>query len=245
MANANTVSGVTQSGTGRNQFPVQTIAATAETILKIGTDSGTNVNYFLTVPGAIAAATSTTSLSGALGAATGLDVNANQAITEISAREYGLPSGEVTDQFSSSSWDGRPFKVRICGIGTAGHNAAQTLVFNLYQGISATLGSDNLVGTTLVAATPFPIAQSSSNVSYNFLIEFTGLWDATSKILSGSYLSNIGSASTYGSQFVTSTVTPTVVSSLASSGLSFLATITMGNAASSTVQVREFVLDKV
>ena len=242
MSNSNSVAGVAVSGSSRNQFPVQTVASTVETILKIGTDSVTNANYFLVVPTGVTAATSSVSLTGALGAAAGLDVNANPAVIEISSREYGLPSGGTTDQFSSSSWDGRPFKVRVSGVGTAGHNAAQTVLFNLYQGTSSTLGSDNIIGTTGAA---FAVAQSSANVSYNFVIEATLVWDATSKILSGNYIANIGAASTYGSQFTTTTVISNVVTSVAASGLSFLATVTMGNAASSTVQIRDFVVDRL
>ena len=313
MANANTASGITTSGSGRNQFPTQSVAVTTETILQIGTDSGTNANFFLVAPtgGSI------------LGAAQGLDVNANPAITEISAREYGLPSGNVTDQFSSASWDGHPFKVRISGIGNAtaqlaapvndtfttaatggtladstyyyyrvaainasgGTSLASTetsietgstggihtvtvkwltvagatsykvygrstgaelymatvtaptlswvdtgsvtpagalptaatsdLTFNLYQGTSASLASDKVVGTIAAVA--------ATGGAFNFLIEATLVWDPVSKILSGSYLSNLGYGSS--SQFTTTTVVPNVVTSVTSALLSFLATL--------------------
>jgi len=244
MSNVNTCAGCTAYGTTKNQFPSpQTVATTAETVLTINTDAGTTP-YFLVLPGAIS---QTAPLTGVLGSQTALDVNANAAIIERSAREYGLPSGETNDQFSSSnssgavgSWDGRPFKVRICGVGTAGQNGAQTLLFKLYQGTSATPGSDKNIGLTGAA---FAIAQGGTNVSYNFMIEATLVWDLTSGVLSGCYTANIAGGTT--SQFVTTTVVPNVVTSVTAPGLSFLATITLGNAASSTVTVREFVVDKL
>jgi hypothetical protein len=237
MANVNTCAGYTASGTAKNQFPVtQTVATTVETALLLNTDAGTTT-CFVVVPGG----------GSILGSSTGLDVNANFAVIERSAREYGLPSGETNDQFSSSnasgavgSWDGRPFRVRICGVGTAGHNAAQTLIFNLYQGTSASLASDHAIGTTGAA---YAIAQSSSNVSFNFMIEATLVWDLTSGVLTGSYTSNIAGGTT--SQFTGPTVVTNVVGSMTSATLSFLASVTLGNAASSTISIREFVVDKL
>ena len=229
MSNVNSVAGITANGTAKNQFPLtQTVATTVETVFTVNTDAGTTA-YFLVAPGA----------GSILGSQTGLDVNGNSAVIERSVREYGLPSGVSNDQFSSSSWDGRPFKVRIVGTGTAGHNAAQTLLFNLYQGTSSSVASDKIIGTT---GSAFAIAQSSSNVSFNFMIEASLLWDATSGVLSGSYTSNIAGGTT--SQFVTPTVVPNVVTAVTTAGLSFLATVTLGNAASSTVTVKEFVIDR-
>jgi hypothetical protein len=68
-------------------------------------------------------------------------------------------------------------------------------------------------------------------------------WDSVSKVLSGSYSANIAGGTT--SQFTTSTVITNVVTAVAASGLSFLATVTLGNAASSTVQLSEFVVEKI
>jgi hypothetical protein len=227
--NANTVAGVTATGSARNQFNVQTVATTVETALVFNTDAGTTACFVVAPSG-----------GQVLGSVSGFDVNANSAVIERSGMEYGQPSGVSNDQFSSSSWDGRPFKVRICGTGTAGHNAAQTLLFNLYQGTSTSLASDKIIGTTGAA---FAIAQSTSNVSFNFLIEATLTWDVTSGVLSGFYTGNVAGGTT--SQFVSTTVVPNVVGSVTSAGLSFLASVTLGNAASSTVQVKEFTIDRL
>jgi hypothetical protein len=230
MSNTNSCAGLAQSGSSRNQFPVQTVAATTETILQVATDSGTNSNFFLVAP----------SGGQVYGSTVGLNVNSNPSVVDRSPFIYGLPSGVSNDQFNSSSWDGHPFKVRVVGTGTAGHNAAQTLLFNLYQGTSATLGSDKIIGTTGAA---FAIAQSTTNVSFNFLIEAYLLWDSASQLLTGRYTGWVGGGTT--SQFVTTTVIPNLPAVTTPAGLSFLATVTLGNAASSTIQLKEFVVDWV
>lgn len=226
MANSNSVTGFALSGTLRNQWPTQTVAATTETALLLNTDTGTTTGFIVAPVGGVVN-----------GATSGLDVNANPAVTDRSFYLYGTPSGENNDLFSGNSWDGRPFKVRICGIGNAGANAAQSLIVNLYQGTSTTLGSDKKIGTTGSAFA------AVAGGGFNFMIEATLLWDATSQILSGSYTSNIAFGTV--SQFTTTTVVPNVVTSVTASGLSFLASLTLGNAASSTITVREFVIDRL
>ncbi len=226
MSNPSTVFGFAQSGTLRNQFPTQTVATATETILKINTDTG-SANYFLVAP----------SGGSILGAQTNLDVNANSAITGRSGREYGLPSGESNDAFSSASWDGHPFYVRLAGIGNAGANAAQSIQVNLYQGTSATLGSDHAIATTGTGLA------AVAGGAFNFEVEARLLWDATSGILSGSYTSNIAFAAV--SQFTGPTVITNVVTSVTAAGLSFLASLKLGNGASSTITLREFTLSKI
>ena len=229
MSNTNSVAGFAQSGTTRNTFPLQAVAATAETILTINTDSGTTQAFIVAPTG-----------GSVYGAQVSLDTNANAAIIGRSGREYGLPSGQNNDQFASTSWDGHPFIVRVSGTGSAGHNAGQTLLFNLYQGTSTTLGSDKAIGTT---GSAYAIATSSVNVAFGFYIEAKLQWDSVSKVLSGSYTANISGGTT--SQFTAPTVITNVVTSVAASGLSFLATVTLGNAASSTVQLSEFSVEKI
>jgi hypothetical protein len=98
------------------------------------------------------------------------------------------------------------------------------------------VGSDKKIGTTGLALA------TVAGGAFNFLIEAFLLWDNTSQILSGSYTSNIAFGSA--SQFTTQTVVPNVVTAVTTAGLSFLGTITLGNAAASTVQVSEFVLEQ-
>lgn len=235
--NTNTVGGIALQGTVRNTWPLQTVAATAETILKINTD-GTAVNYFLTptLPTTI------------VGAQTPFSTSANASITARGGQTYGLPSG-----WSNNGWNtnvllpGRVFKVRLVGTGNAGANGAQSLIINLYQGTSATVGSDNKIGTTGAALA------AVAGGPFNFYVEATCLWDSTSQILSGAYTANIAFGSTsqftaYSTAVATTPAVPStafVFTSVATANLSFLGTITLGNAASSTVQVSEFSLEAV
>lgn len=226
MSNLNSVAGFATSGTTRNTWPTQTVAATAETILALNTDTGTATTFVVAPSG-----------GQIYGAVSGVDYNGNSAITARSNYISGLPNSESNDQFNSSSWDGRLLKVRIAGIGNAGANAAQSLVVNLYQGTSATIGSDKKIGTTGTALA------AVAGGAFNFFIEATLQWDATSQILSGYYDANIAFGT--GSQFTTTTVVPNVVTGVTAAGLSFLATLTLGNAASSTITVREFLVERV
>jgi len=225
MSNANSLAGVGLNGTVRNTFPVQTVAVTTETQLVVNTDTGTSP-YFLVVPTG----------GQVLGANTGLDVNANTSITDRSAYMYGLPSGESNDQFNANSWNARLMKVRIAGIGNAGANAGQTVTFNLRQGTSLTPGSNNVIGTTGAA-----LAMAAGG-AFNFNIEATVQWDPTSQIFTGWYTANIAYGAT--KQWTAPTAF-TSVTSVTAALLSLSATVTLGNAASSTISVQEFVLDRV
>lgn len=227
MSNVNTISGVARVGTGRNQFSAQTVAATTETILQVNTDSGTPVNFYPLAP----------SGGQVRGARVNLDYNGNPAIYQRGAYMTGLPNGESNDEFFSGSWDGHLIRVRLAGIGNAGANAAQTVQINLYQGSSATVASNKKIGTTGTGLA------AVAGGAFNFYIEGTFLWDATSGILSGSYSSNIAFAAT--SQFTAPTVITNVVTSVTTAGLQFNATIVLGNGASSTVTLRELVVDRI
>lgn len=227
MANTNTVGGFTLQGTARNTWPNQAIATTTETILQINTD-GSAANFFLTpnLPTNI------------VGAQTPFSAAANAAITGRGGMQYGNASG-----WSNGGWNtnvllpGRQFTVRLVGVGNAGANAAQSVIVNLYQGTSATLASDKKIATTGAALA------TVAGGAYNFAIEAYLLWDNTSQILSGSFTANIAFGTT--SQFTTTTVVSNVVTGVTTAGLSFLGTVTMGNAAASTIQVSEFCLEQV
>ena len=227
MSNANTVAGITAQGTTRNTFPSQALAATTETIFKVGTDTS-STQFFLTPPSA----------SGIYGTQGALDEAANAAITDRSGQLYGLPNGESNLGYTTNALaNGRLFKVRLVGTGNAGANGAQSAIVKLYQGTSTTVGSNHALATTGSA-----LAMVAGG-AFNFAIEATLLWDSTSQILSGWYMSNIAFATT--SQFTTSTVVTTVNGSITAALLSFNGTITMGNAAASTVQLSEFCFDRV
>ena len=108
MSNANSAAGFSGDTGVRNQFSAQTVSTATETPLTVVTDAGTTT-AFVVAP----------ALGSIRGAANSLNINQNKAIIGRSRYEYGLPRGESNDQFSSASWDGIPFKVRISGIGNA------------------------------------------------------------------------------------------------------------------------------
>ena len=232
--NSNTViGGYAGSGTLRNQFPTQSVATATETALVVNTDASTTT-ALVTVP-----------VGGVVyGASAPWDVNANAASLRRSGREYGLPSGESNDQFVAgntsgavNAWDGRLFKIRLCG--TASLGAGQTIIFYLYNGAATVVGtSGNRVGST---GSAYPAATGSG--AANFLLEFTGLWDATSQILSGSYTANIANATT--SQFTLPTVITNVQTSVAAAGLTFCAGVKLGTTTATTISVREFVVERI
>ena len=228
MANANTIiGGYAGWGTGRNIFPVQTVASATEAALVVGTD-GTAATALVTVPtgGSI------------LGANPPFNANANPSITQRSGREYGVSSGVSNDQFSSNSFNALAFKIRLSGYASLG--ATQTAIFYLYNGAATVVGTaGNRVASTGAA---YPSGGTSTTPS-NFLLEFTGLWDPTSQILSGYYLANVANGST--SQFTTTTVITNVQTSVTAAGLTFCAGVKLANTTSSTIQLREFVVEKV
>jgi hypothetical protein len=108
MSNSNSVAGFSGNSSARNQFSAQAVATATETALVVNTDTGT-ATAFVVAP----------RVGSIRGASSKLNINANQAVTGRSQREYGLPFGESNDQFTSDTWDGRPFKVRITGVGSS------------------------------------------------------------------------------------------------------------------------------
>lgn len=228
MSNANTIlGGYAGLGSIRNNFPVQTVASATEAALVVSTDAGT-ATALVTVPtgGQI------------LGSSPAFDVNVNPSILRRSGRDYGIPSGATNDQFSSASFSALAFKIRLSGYMSLG--ATQTAIVYLYNGATTVVGtSGNRIGSTGAA---YPGAGTSTTPS-NFLLEFTGLWDPTSQILSGYYLANIANGST--SQFTTTTVITNVQTSVAAAGLTFCAGLKLANTTSSTIQLREFVVEQV
>ena len=228
MANANTVpGGYAGSGTLRNQFPAQVVASATEAALVVNTDAGT-ATALVTVP-----------TGGQIyGASSAFDANGNPSITRRSGREYGVPSGSSNDQFSSASWNALAFKVRLSGVATLG--ATQTAIIYLYNGAATVVGTaGNRIALTGAA---YPSGGTSTTPS-NFLLEFTGLWDPTSKILSGYYSANIANGTT--SQFTTTTVITNVQTSVVAAGLTFCAGLKLANTTSSTIQLSEFVVEQI
>lgn len=227
MSNSNSIAGIARQGSARNQFASQAIASTTETIFTVNTDSGTT-QFFLTPP----------SPTGVYGAKVNIDSAANAAITARSGNVYGLPSGEsnqgyTTDQLAT----GKPFRVRLSGTGNAGANAAQSVIVALYQGTSTTVGSDVQLATTGAALA------TVAGGAFSFFIDATLLWDSGTGLIVGGFSSTIAFGSAQ--QFTVTKAILNVPTAVTAAGLSFLGTITMGNAAASSVQLSEFAIDRI
>lgn len=225
--NINTITGFI-GGTKRNQIPSQALAAVTETAISLNTDTGTT-SALLALP-----------LQNAiLGSTNGLGVNGNPAIL---VPPFGpgnnIPDGVNSPYFNSSSFDsGRPFTLRLFGTGSAAANAGNTLTVKIYQGTSATIGSD----TAFVTAISALATASAANLRFDISVRCQ--WDSTSNtltgVLSGSTLYN-------GTAALLTTATATVLTSLtAPSVLSFLPSITWGNAVGGTINVSEWSIDQI
>jgi len=224
--NVNTIAGFL-NGSGRNQFPSQALAAVTETAFTIGTDSGTPTTAFIVPPQQAAI----------LGGVSPLSPNVNQALLNAPATQSQfniLPD----PPFNTGTFDGRLIRVRLSGAGNAGANAAQSVTVRLYQGTSATLGSDTLLGATTALATV-------AGGAFSFFMEALLFWESTTQIMSGYFQYQANFANKAGSitaNYAQITNYPVVTSP---AGLSFLGSIQFGNAAASTVQLKEFAAEQV
>lgn len=225
--NSNVISGLV-GGTGRNQIPLQTLAATTETAFLVNTDAGTAA-AIVTVPAG----------AGIGGSVTPLDPNVtNSAYLSNGPRQYGPPGGTSRPHYNSSSWNGRAFKVRINGTGAAVANAGNTLELNLYQGTT--------IGGTLIGGTGTNTIATASTAPLNFIIEATLIWDATTQSLTGMQWYNVNYNSTQPTHAFSGPAAilniPTVA---AVANLTFVASAKWGNAAGGTIQVVEFLVEEV
>ena len=112
------------------------------------------------------------------------------------------------------------------------------VTMKLYQGISTSLASDHAIGTSGA------MAIATAGGAFNFEIEATLLWDATSQVLSGWYTANTGYGSS--SHIIAPTVVTNVVSGITIASMAFLGSVTFGFASSSnTITLREFSIEKL
>lgn len=210
-------------GTKRNQIPLQTLAATTETAFVVNTDSGTPTTAFLAIPRG----------NGIAGSGNPLNPDTNAALLQQNPSGLVIPRGISRPEFNSTSFDGRPFRIRLYGVGTAVAAGSNNPTITLYQGTSTTLGSDQ----SLVAQA-FTVATGGS---FNFLIQATMLWDSTSQLLAGFVESNLG----FGSGTYTANAKTTVRTVTSLANMSFLASTTWGAANGGTIQLNEFSIERV
>lgn len=224
--NLNTIAGYV-GGTKRNQIPSLVLAAVTETALPLNTDTGTTA-ALLAVP----------TQTAILGSTNGLGVNGNASIlVPPGGATNSIPDGANAPYFNSSSFDsGRPFILKLYGTGAAVTGGGNSLIVKIYQGTSATLGSDTIfvTGPTIAAAT-------TGNIRFTISVQCK--WDSTSNTLSGVVSGDYMYA---GTNTLITTATATVITGLTSpASLSFLPSITWGNAAGGTINVSEWSIEQV
>lgn len=231
--NANTILAF-RYGTGRNQLKSQSLATVTATAAVLNTDNGAGATAVLTVPGQTAI----------LGTFNPLAPEVNGALLGPAyGRLFGAPRGNQVPYFTSTSFDGVPFRVRVSGVGSAGANAAQSVLASLTLGTSSTIGSNVVIATTGAALA------AVAGGSFQFTIVSECLWSLGSGAngnLSSRHSATISFLPTPTIQVVSDVIQSTVAApALTQSALSFVPFITFGNAAASTVQFTEFTLELI
>lgn len=228
MANFDTIQKLTGPGTGRNQINALTLTATTETQFVVGSDTvGTTNLAVLTVPTGVPAG------SNLVGSGSPAEFNQNSAISsQAYGRKATLGVGTESPFYSASTFDvGRPFKVRVTGNATLNAGAANTVVINLYQGTSTTIGSNSKVAALTAGGAP--------STSFNFMLETTVQWDVTSQVLGGWYIGQCGNTLTAAHALSNASAVTTAA------GLAFNITGTFGNAGGGTINISEFSVEQV
>jgi len=222
--NANTISAFV-GGTGRNQMPVLSGDLSTATAATVNLDSGSTAVAVLKLP-------TQTSIMGASNARFG-----NAAILGPSHFHYGLPRGAQNPFFSSTSFEGVPFRVRAHGV------AGQTLLISLCLGSSATIGSDVVLGTTGAA-----LATVAGGAAF-FSIVAELMWSTGSGAngnVAGRHSATISFLPTPTRQVVSDVIiTNATAAAVAYTDIAFTVFATAGNAAATTVQFKEFTIELV
>ena len=157
----------------------------------------------------------------------------------------GLYLGLPADLALNPTYDGSPFKVRLCGlITTAG---SYTATVKLYQ-VPGTIAAAQTAATLANDNSVFALAATSSGGAgtQNFTVEAEFLWDSTTKALHG-YMTaaqingvniavNSGTAGTM--------VATTAISNLGLKDMNFIPSFTFGTAGANSIQITEFAIDR-
>jgi len=224
MANVNTII-CYNNGTKRGQIAPSTLAVGTETAVVVNTDTGTTA-LFLQVPLQTAI----------LGSSSGIGPNGNAAIlVPPFGTGNNIPDGVNAPYFNSSSFDlGRPFTIKMIGTALPVAGTGNSLAIKLYQGTTTAV----IGGTSFVAPTAIVGATA---VNLRFYISVTCYWDSVSQVLTGTLS---GQTVTNGTATAISPVAATSITGITSpAGLSFLPTVTWGNAVGGLVTFSEISLE--
>lgn len=156
----------------RNVLATRTGLATAETLLTMGADSGTNVTAFLPFVGQ----------TDIVGASNPSDPNANASILQDNlGGKSASQRGASRPYFNSDSFNGRGFRVRLSGrfVSSAASNG---ILFKIYQNTKANgpvTGGAGVIGSIATGNT------IGNAVTGSFIAEFTAMWDSVSNNMFG------------------------------------------------------------
>lgn len=225
--NSNTILGYI-NGTKRGQIPAFTLTSVTETLLPAATDTGT-APAFLAVP----------QQNAILGATNGLGPNGNASIL---VQPFGVvnntPDGNNAPYYNSGSFDlGRPFVLKLIGTAVSVAGASNALTVKIYNGTSATLGSNTIF------TTPITALAAVTAVNLRFYVSVTCFWDAVSQTLTGNISGQTVDAGT--SALIAAATTSTITGLTSPAALSFVPSITWGAANGGTVNISEWSLEQI
>lgn len=217
--NSNTIFGL-QGGSKRNNLLQITGIGTGATILTMGTDGGsTTTSAFIQIP-------TQTAVQGNFSP---LGPNVNPALIDGGFTVANSP-WLSNPPFNSSSFDGRPFRVRVSGgaVTSAGSN---TITVAILQNTTAVLAGANTVASFAAGGA----ALGAGNFNFNF--EAYCMWDSTSQKLVG-----IPGGEVAGT---TATTTATTATGVTLAGAFFVASITFAAGATNSVTPVELSIEMV
>jgi len=176
MANSDTILALNGPVTAtttppRNQLAQQTGLATAETILTMGSDAGTNVGAFLPVVGQ----------TGIYGTSNPMSININPGILFDQLGAKAGERGAGRPWYNTGTFDTRGFRVRLQSRFVTGA-ASNTVTVKFYLQAAATgavLAGAKLLGSAAMGGAA--MAASSGNV----ISEVMCLWDSVSTYVQG------------------------------------------------------------
>jgi hypothetical protein len=216
--NSDTFAGL-QGGTGRNALLAASTLGTTETLLLMGTDGG-SATAVIGVP----------SQTAIVGNSSPLDPNVNAALQKDQGGRAGNYIGQTRPYFTSGSFDGRGFRLRLMGkFVTSAAAGGAAHAFNIYWGSTVTAANKiaaGLTGTALAAG------------NYNFVVEVTCLWDSVSQVLVGEYWANSGG------NYVSRTGLTNSASPTTYTALTFSASFKFNSGAANSITPVEFSIEQ-
>lgn len=215
---------VYNGGSTRNTILPLALASITETEFKIGRDDGgTSTIAVLSVPLQTAI----------VGASNPNAPEANSSkLVDMLGMEQDFRGLRGRPYFTTSSFDCRPFLIRLTGFVTPASNVGNTYTIKVYGGTSK-------AGTAL--ATTGAVAVATTTANFGFDMEVQCIWSLSAGNLRGWFQFEAdGTTPGHGNQAALSSN----FAAAAATNLQFCATVTWGNAVGGTATVQEFAIDR-